>query len=594
MKEKKYTFFRIVPKVIGMQFKASKVFTILNYVSSMIHALMWVGGTFATQKLFDTISHGKELGFMACLWPLLLLAGVTIGQQIMSGIWNFISNGVMYDKTLECSCSILHIKLQHIDPSYFEETSFLDNLNKTLEGTSAISRFSNTALMLFSFYTVYFGLMGTYFFHITPLLLLALLMSFVPALLGQILRVRVFESLEGQSAPLRREYQYYKKALCAREYFIETRVLGVFHYFFKLFDDTMLLFTKKEWKAERKVASLYLALNMITFIGMATSAYILFTAMMKGTVSIGTFAAIYSSLGQLFNQMKDMVTNKIGNVNRDIGKVLNYFRVLDMPERNGVSGTPDFSKGISAENIGFTYPGRDKPALTNVSMHIAQGETVAIVGENGSGKSTLVRLLTGIYRPSEGRVLVGGLDTKSTEPSAIFKEISGVFQKFQRYKMTLRENVIISDIEKEVDENKIAITLKEAHVELDDKCTYDTMLSPEFDGIDLSGGQWQRLAIARGIYRTNEFIILDEPTAAIDPVEETLVFQQFQHLVEGKCAIVVTHRLGSVKLANRVIVMDKGEIVDVGTHEELLSRPGKYSDMWKMQAQWYTRDKIAN
>ena len=119
------------------------------------------------------------------------------------------------------------------------------------------------------------------------------------------------------------------------------------------------------------------------------------------------------------------------------------------------------------------------------------------------------------------------------------------------------------------------------------------MLSPEFDGIDLSGGQWQRVAIARGLYRVNGFIVLDEPTSAIDPIEETRIYTQFQQLARGKCAVVVTHRLGSAKLANRIIVMDAGEIIDTGTHDELLSRPGKYADMWTAQAQWYKRQPIS-
>jgi ATP-binding cassette subfamily B protein len=117
------------------------------------------------------------------------------------------------------------------------------------------------------------------------------------------------------------------------------------------------------------------------------------------------------------------------------------------------------------------------------------------------------------------------------------------------------------------------------------------MLSPEFGGIDLSGGQWQRIAIARGLYRVNDFIVLDEPTSAIDPIEETRIYKQFQRLAEGKCALVVTHRLGSAKLADRVVVLEAGEIVDMGTHDELLSRPGKYADMWAAQAQWYEREE---
>ena len=139
------------------------------------------------------------------------------------------------------------------------------------------------------------------------------------------------------------------------------------------------------------------------------------------------------------------------------------------------------------------------------------------------------------------------------------------------------------------DVTRIETALHEADVEFGDDINPDTMLSPEFDGIDLSGGQWQRVAIARGLYRINDLIVLDEPTSAIDPIEETRIYNKFQQLAAGKCSIVVTHRLGSAKLAKRIIVMDAGKIVDSGTHSELLSHPGKYADMWAAQAQWYER-----
>ncbi|MCL2323931.1 MAG: ABC transporter ATP-binding protein/permease [Oscillospiraceae bacterium] len=285
--------------------------------------------------------------------------------------------------------------------------------------------------------------------------------------------------------------------------------------------------------------------------------------------------------------MQEIFNFHISSLNRDVGKVANFVRMLDMPERISTDGTLDFTKGIIAENISFTYPGRDNFAVKNVSLTIAYGETIAIVGENGAGKSTLVRLLTGIYRPSEGKVTVGGLDTNKIAPKSVYQGISGVFQKYQRYKMTLEENVTISDTDMEIDRARVESALKQADAELD--IELDAMLSPEFDGIDLSGGQWQRVAIGRGLYRTSGFIVLDEPTSAIDPIEETQIYEQFQRLAKGKCAVVVTHRLGSAKLAHRIVVMDNGEIVDVGTHDELLTRPGKYADMWAAQSQWYER-----
>ena len=321
---------------------------------------------------------------------------------------------------------------------------------------------------------------------------------------------------------------------------------------------------------------------------MAMVSYMLFSATMAGEITVGAFAAVFSSINTIFYLMQELFNVHMRNMNRDICKVANFVRMLDIPERTGVNDTIDFTKGIEASGVSFTYPGRDEPAVCNVSLNIAKNETIAIVGENGAGKSTLVRLLTGIYRPGEGKVIVGGLDTSESSPASLYKGISGVFQKYQRYKMTLGENVSISDVNIETDALRVQSSLEEANAEY--SIGLESMLSPEFDGIDLSGGQWQRLAIARGLYRTNEFIVLDEPTSAIDPIEETIIYKQFQRLAKDKCAVVVTHRLGSAKLAHRIIVMDGGRIIDMGTHEELLSRQGKYADMWAAQAKWYERD----
>ena len=234
---------------------------------------------------------------------------------------------------------------------------------------------------------------------------------------------------------------------------------------------------------------------------------------------------------------------------------------------------------------------RDEKALNDITLTIKKGETVAIVGENGAGKSTLVRVLTGLYTPKLGEVYIGGIDTKLAHSNSIFKKVSGVFQHFQRYKMTLAENVSISDTKTMVDTDRVKLSLKESEFN-NEKIKLDTMLSPEFNGVDLSGGQWQRVAIARGIYRKNEFIVLDEPTAAIDPIEEARLYNQFRNLTKGKCAILVTHRLGSVKLAEKIVVMDRGKIKEFGTHEELIAQRGKYYKMWIAQAKWYENRKL--
>ena len=589
--KKEYPFIRVLSRTLPIHFKALPWHCILNILMGIVHGFSFALVVIVTQRLFDAIADAAagNAGFLDCVPPLLVLAGVTFGQQIINGVHNF-HYDLIFGKSTGKITTVLHRKLQRIDPARFEDTAFLDDLNKAREGVKEITLFSTALFMLVCFYGTYFVSIGAYLFNLKPVLLITLLISFLPALLGLIVKAKVFTALEEKNAPLRREYEYYQRTLCDREYFKETRILGAFAFFYKLFSDTMKLLTRKIWQAERKTALLQLSLNAVSFAGMAAASYLLFTATMTGEITVGAFAAVFNALGMVFGIMQEIINWHLGNVNKNLGKVVNFIRMLDMPERTGADGTPDFTKGVAAENVSFTYPGRDAPAVNGVSLTIADGETVAIVGENGAGKSTLVRLLTGIYRPSEGRVTVGGLDTAETAPASVYRGISGVFQRYQKYKMTLEENVTISDAETAGPE-RLNTALQEADFS-DESVSMDTMLSPEFDGIDLSGGQWQRVAIARGLYRANGFVVLDEPTAAIDPLEETRIYTQFQRLAEGKCAVVVTHRLGSAKLAHRIIVMDGGRIVDRGTHDELLARPGKYAELWAAQARWYERRPV--
>lgn len=592
-KKKTYHLLQVIVRIIPIQVKQAPWNCLLENGLAVMNGLSFALSVAATQYLFDAVSDAAagRAGYRECVTRLLILAAVIFGQQIINGVQNFHGIGVLLPKSAGGLTKLIHKKIERIDPVKFEDTEFLDDLNKAKEGIRAITMFCMLVFACVSFYGVYFAAVGVYLFRLKPILLLTLLLAFIPAMFTQIVNIRIFANLEQERAPLCRECDYYQKTICDREYFKETRILGAFRFFYNLFENTMNVLAGKIWKAERKAAFLQLMLDFTTFAGMSVSAYMLFTATMAGEITVGMFAAVFSALTQVFAIMQEVVNRHMGGMNRDMGKVVNFIRLLDMPERSGEEGEIDFTKGITAENISFTYPGRDAPSIKNVSLNIKAGETIAIVGENGAGKSTLVRLLTGIYRPTKGNVQIGGLDTVKYSPSSIFKGISGVFQKYQRYKMTLKENVAISDNTIEADENRIKAVLDEAGFEKG-SIGLDDMLSPEYGGVDISGGQWQRVAIARGLYRVNGFIVLDEPTSAIDPIEETRIYKQFARLAEGKCALIVTHRIGSARLANRIIVMDSGRVADIGTHDELTARPGQYAKMWEAQAQWYERSKM--
>jgi ATP-binding cassette subfamily B protein len=200
-------------------------------------------------------------------------------------------------------------------------------------------------------------------------------------------------------------------------------------------------------------------------------------------------------------------------------------------------------------------------------------------------------LITGLYMPNEGEILYGGTDIKEVSFRSLFKNISVVFQKYQRYQMTLRENIGISNVDDIATDSALDRISAQTGIDKHDNSFtngYDTMLSREFDGVDLSGGQWQRVAIARGFFRSHQFIVLDEPTAAIDPIEETKIYDRFAEISKDKTAIIVTHRLGSVRLADRILVMKRGKLVEQGTHTDLMTANGEYARLYKSQERWYT------
>ena len=592
MKKQKKSYFKYILCCLSMQFSSAPIHTFFMIIVILLEAIGLTARTIVNENLFDVIieaSEGKVL-FTQCLLPIAIMALVTLGQQAING-FKFWYWPVIGDKIAGINKSRLFKKIQKIDPENFEKQEFLDDLNKAKQGIWPLSAVALNVINVICFDGVYALTLGYYLFSMCPILIVTLIVAFVPALVAQNVRLKLFAKLEEESAPIRRENDYYYKAVCDKEYFKETRVLGAFNYFSNLFEKTLSLLIHKQWKTEKKTAIIDAGLNMLSFVGMGVSVLLLFFTTMQGEISIAAFAAIFTSIKTIFDVMDSMMRWDITNISNDIGKVINYIDILDYAENEGCEGSKSGNKYVRASNVMFKYPTSKMYAVDNISLELKEGETIAIVGENGSGKSTLVKLLTGIYKPCEGSITIDDLDTKKYKIDSVRQGISGVFQNFQRYKFNLLDNISISEpgiIDGK--ECKVNRTINEIGFDINGSIDLNTVLSPEFGGVDLSGGQWQSVAIARGIYRECDFIVLDEPTAAIDPIEEDRIFSQFKNIVNGKNAIIVTHRLGSVRMVDKIVVLDKGKIVDVGTHDDLISRNGKYAELWKSQAEWYDRE----
>ncbi|MBX7375387.1 ABC transporter ATP-binding protein [Clostridium chauvoei] len=588
---RKSSTFQVIKKILPMVIASSPKDFIFLSILSLISSGLFAFSTVATEKFFNSVAAlaGGNTTMAMVILAALFLGTVLILTHFLNGLVNMLANKFFFIAAGYIT-NFVNEKASKIDPINFEYSETLDDINKAHIGVRGSIFFNGIINMMLTLYLPYFIFMGIYLYRLNPILTFSIILIFIPVALNQFIRLKIFTDLENQSANIRREFEYYEKCMIDREYYKETRLLGAFSYFKDLYSSALLLLNKKLWQAEKKANLIELGMKVFTLICYMGILYLLFTSLMSGKIGVGAFGAVLSAIGTMFSTMEEFICREVGDITKMFGAVRNLDRFLDLQERQGepveIEGVPN----ISLKNVGFVYPCASKPSLSNINLDISPKETIAIVGENGAGKSTLAKLILGLYLPTEGKVEFGGYDTKKISPESIYSKVSAVFQKYQKYKMTLSENVSISDIEN-FNNQKLKEVLEKADVELNKERFPDgleTMLSREFDGVDLSGGQWQRIAIARGLYAFKDIIILDEPTAAIDPLEESRIFNKFKELAAGRTAIIVTHRMGTVKIADRIIVMEDGSIKEIGSHEDLMQGNSSYKKMYLSQEKWYS------
>ena len=311
---------------------------------------------------------------------------------------------------------------------------------------------------------------------------------------------------------------------------------------------------------------------------------------LQGRVTVGQFAAVAGSLHSITGQMLNAAWT-VSDTFRSALDVAYYREFLRLPQRRDRRDVDALAHGdIAFENVSFTYPGTDRQVLKNVTFRIKAGERVAFAGENGAGKSTLVKLLCGLYEPDAGRVLMGGVDVRDLSEPLRRKCLSVVFQDFQEYELTLRENVALGDIPALSQDGRIKEALEQAggaQLIREGKGLEQSLGHLEAEGRGLSRGQWQRVAIARAFLADAAFCVLDEPTAALDPIAESRMYENFVRTFHKNGTIIISHRLASARLADRILVLDGGRIVQDGSHEQLMGTEGLYRTMYLAQSSWY-------
>ncbi|HEY6633844.1 MAG TPA: ABC transporter ATP-binding protein [Rhizobiaceae bacterium] len=428
-----------------------------------------------------------------------------------------------------------------------------------------------------------------------PWLILLLLVSFVPSVLSEAKFNTRSYYLNRMRSPERRELEYLRYIGASAETAKEIKLFGLGPFIvgrFKRLADTIMQDNRRLATQRAIWGGLFSALSSMAYY--SAYAYIVWRTV-EGQFSLGDLAFLSGSflrLNALFGQMLIGVTNIAGQ-SLYLDDLFSFF---DIEPTIQLSPNPKpfpqpIREGIVFENVGFRYPDTEHWAVRGLNFTLKAGEALALVGENGAGKTTIVKLLTRLYDPDEGRILVDGIDLRDIDILDLRTHIGVIFQDFIRYSFKAAENIGVGRIEAGVERERIRSAAEQSlAADVIEKLPlgYDQPLGKLFaNGRDLSGGEWQKVAIARAYMRDAELIILDEPTAALDAKAEAEVFQRFKGLARGKTAVLISHRFSTVRMADRILVLSGGRIIESGSHDELIAERGVYADLFELQAAGY-------
>ena len=495
-----------------------------------------------------------------------------------------------------------HINLLILDKAnsfsdliYFEDTNFYNELQLIEE---EVSRQPLNLIM-------FFGNGCQYLINLIIMLILLFTLGWwIPLLLLTTSFPKVYFSFKIQwdiwqtmsrKSPQTRRMKYYSSILLTDTYAKEVRLFGLGSLFKQRYQEAFV----DKYQAMRKIRGKQ-AWNLSIWeiwsaIGNALAFYQVVIKAVNNQITAGNILLFIQALNNIQTSLQ-VLFGEFFSLQEVLIFMERLFEFLDSKPTMELTFSDrnvpiPITSGIVFDNVSFTYPD-GRVALDRVSFTLKPGKTVALVGENGAGKTTIIKLLARLYDPSAGKILIDGIDLKKFDLNQWRQQIGVVFQDFCRYSLTVGENIALGDLTALEKLEKLKLAASEAGIA--DKIDrlenqYQTLLGKQFDGTELSGGEWQKIAIARAFIREkrSQLLVLDEPTAALDPRSEYEIYNRFSELVQGKTAILVTHRLASVSMCDLIMVLKAGKLIELGTHQELLQQQGEYAYLWQIQAQAY-------
>ena len=587
---------RNVPPVLKIVWQSGPAVVAFGIVARIIAALLPVALGYIPKLIIDILEHSLRTHEPVAqrLW---WLVGAEFGLAVLSSI---VTRLIDYSDALLANKYTRHVSIEvmkhasALDLTAYEDPVFYDRLERArVQATDRLVMIQSIGRLELQIITAIGWSVAVMIY--SPWLMLLLVAAVLPAFIGETHFAFLGYAKNYRQTPIKRQLDYLRQAGATKEAAKELKLFSLSAFFTERFAKLSDIVYRQDVDLAKKRLGIGSVLSFISTGGYYGAYGYVIWRTIAGRWSIGTFYFLSTAILQASSNIQQVFSTLSGIADQALflTDLLAFFEMKPTirSKPNALPAPRPIQQGFEFRNVSFRYPGTERVVIQRLNFTLHPRERVALIGENGQGKTTIVKLITRLYDPSEGQILLDGVDLREYDLEDLYREIGVIFQDFMRYEMTAWENIAVGKIE-EIS-NKVTVEAA-AHKSLADEVIarlsggYEQMLGRRFEGgVDLSGGEWQKLALARAYLRNSQLLILDEPTAALDARSEYEVFQRFSELTSGKMALFISHRFSTVRMADRIVVLENGNIAEEGSHEKLTGMGGRYAEMFELQAASY-------
>jgi ATP-binding cassette subfamily B protein len=594
--EERVSALRNIPPVLKIVWRSGPVVVSLGLLFRVFASLLPIALLAVTKLIIDNIVHAvtTHQPVASHFWWLVAAEfGLALLGTILARVIDYL-DALFADKYTRHVSILVMEHASQLDLIAYEDPVFYDRLERArVQATDRLGMIQSIGRLIQQIITTLTLSISIMLF--SPWLMLLLIAGVVPAFIGESHFAFLGYAKNFRQTPIRREMDYLRVLGGSREAAKELKLFGLAKFLTDRFTHLSDKIYEENVALSRRRLTAGSAFSVIGTVGYYSAYAFVIWRTVNGALSIGTLTFLAGAIQQASSNIQQIFStlSSIADQALFLADLLAFFE-MEPTIRSKPDALPaprPIRQGFEFRGVSFSYPGSSRLVLNRLDFHLHPRERVALIGENGQGKTTIVKLITRLYDPTEGQILLDGIDLREYDLDDLYREIGVIFQDFMRYEMTARENIAVGLIDQLSDIELIKSAARKSLANgVVDKLSenYEQMLGRRFEGgVDLSGGEWQKIALARAYLRDAQLLILDEPTAALDARSELEVFQRFAELTTAKTALFISHRFSTVRMADRIVVLENGAIAEEGSHDELARRGGRYAEMFEMQAANY-------